>query len=74
MPFLKLAESLADSVGHDSKPYKKQLSELRYSGVKTDRASSLLDVIRYSGVKTDRVSSLLDVIRYSEVKTDRASG
>merc|ERR1719334_2768227 len=37
IPFLKLAVSLAVSLGHDPKPYNKQLSELRYSGVKTDR-------------------------------------
>ena len=36
-----------ESVGHDPRPYKKQLSELRYSGVKTDRVSTLLDVIRF---------------------------
>jgi len=58
VPFLKLAESLAGSVGHDPKPYKKQLSELRYSGVKTDRAPSLLEVIRdkyiHTATKTSR--------------------
>ena len=43
---LKPIYSDLGSVGHDPKPYKKQLSELRYSGVKTDRAPSLLEVIR----------------------------
>jgi len=52
VPFLKLAESLADSVGHDPKPYKKQISELRYSGVKTDRVPTLLEVIRDKYIHT----------------------
>ena len=39
------------SLGHDAKPYNKQLSELRYSGVKTDAAPSLLEVIRWGGYK-----------------------
>ena len=34
------------SLGHDPKPYNKQLSELRYSGIKTEGAASLLEVIR----------------------------
>ena len=37
---------LSVSLGHDPKPYNKQLSELRYSGVKTDAAPSLLEVVR----------------------------
>ena len=37
------------SLGHDPKPYNKQLSELRYSGIKTEGAPSLLEVIRYIG-------------------------
>jgi hypothetical protein len=52
VPFLKLAESLAESVGHDPKPYKKQISELRYSGVKTDRVPTLLEVIRDKYIHT----------------------
>jgi len=52
VPFLKLAESLADSVGHDPKPYKKQISELRYSGVKTDRVPTLLEVVRDKYIHT----------------------
>ena len=46
VPFLKLAVSLAVSLGHDPRPYNKQLSELRYAGVKTDSAASLMDVVR----------------------------
>jgi len=52
VPFLKLASSLAVSLGHDPKPYNKQLSELRYSGVKTDSAPSLLEVIRDKYIHT----------------------
>lgn len=52
IPFLKLAVSLAASLGHDPKPYNKQLSELRYSGVKTDSASSLLEVVRDKYIHT----------------------
>jgi hypothetical protein len=37
---------LVGRVGHDPKPYRKQLSELRYSGIRTDRTPSLLEVIR----------------------------
>ena len=46
VPFLKLAAALATELGHDSKPYNKQLSELRYAGVKTDTAPALIDVVR----------------------------
>jgi len=52
IPFLKLAVSLAVSLGHDPKPYNKQLSELRYSGVKTDTAPSLLEVVRDKYIHT----------------------
>jgi len=52
IPFLKLAVSLAVSLGHDPKPYNKQLSELRYSGVKTDSAPSLLEVVRDKYIHT----------------------
>jgi len=52
IPFLKLAVSLAASLGHDPKPYNKQLSELRYSGVKTDNAPSLLEVVRDKYIHT----------------------
>lgn len=52
IPFLKLAVSLAVSLGHDPKPYNKQLSELRYSGVKTDAAPSLLEVVRDKYIHT----------------------
>ena len=43
---LTLTSLLPVSLGHDPKPYNKQLSELRYSGVRTDSAPSLLEVIR----------------------------
>lgn len=52
IPFLKLACSLAVSLGHDPKPYQKQLSELRYSGIKTDSVPSLLEVIRNKYIHT----------------------
>lgn len=52
IPFLKLAGSLAVSLGHDPKPYNKQLSELRYSGIKTDSGPSLLEVIRDKYIHT----------------------
>ena len=46
VPFLKLAVHLATILGHDPRPYNKQLSELRYSGVKTDHVPTLMDVVR----------------------------
>merc|ERR1712212_682812 len=52
IPFLRLASSLAVSLGHDPKPYNKQLSELRYSGIKTEGAASLLEVIRDKYIHT----------------------
>lgn len=52
IPFLKLAVSLAVSLGHDPKPYNKQLSELRYSGIKTDTAPTLLEVVRDKYIHT----------------------
>jgi len=52
IPFLRLASSLAVSLGHDPKPYNKQLSELRYAGIKTDNAPSLLEVIRDKYIHT----------------------
>jgi len=52
VPFLKLAVSLASSLGHDPRPYNKQLSELRYTGVKTDSAPSLMDVVREKYIHT----------------------
>ena len=50
VPFLKLAVSLATSLGHDPRPYNKQLSELRYTGVKTDSAPPLMDVVRWGNL------------------------
>jgi len=52
IPFLRLASTLAVSLGHDPKPYNKQLSELRYSGIKTEGAPSLLEVIRDKYIHT----------------------
>ena len=46
VPFLKLAADLAAHLGHDIKPYNKQLSELRYSGVKTESSPTLIEVVR----------------------------
>ncbi len=44
--FLKEAASLAEQLGHNSKPFKKQLSELRYKGVRLENAKPLLELIR----------------------------
>merc|ERR1712240_284262 len=52
IPFLRLASTLAVSLGHDPKPYNKQLSELRYPGIKTEGAPSLLEVIRDKYIHT----------------------
>jgi len=52
IPFLKLTVSLAGSLGHDAKPYTKQLSELRYSGVRTENIPSLLEVVRDKYIHT----------------------
>ena len=46
VPFLKLAGALAARLGHDPRQYNKQLSELRYSGVKTETSPTLLEVVR----------------------------
>ena len=47
VPFLKLAVSLASSLGHDPRPYNKQLSELRYTGIKTESVPPLMEVVRW---------------------------
>jgi len=54
IPFLHLASRLAVNLGHDPRPYNKQLSELRYAGVKTDKAQAqtLLEVIREKYIHT----------------------
>ena len=44
--FLKLVAELAGGLGHDRRPYDKQLSELRYHGIKLDNAQPLLEIIR----------------------------
>ena len=46
IPYLKLALELATELGQDKKVYARQLSELRYAGVKLENAPSLLEVIR----------------------------
>jgi len=52
VPFLKLAVSLASSLGHDPRPYNKQLSELRYGGVKTESSNTLMEVVREKYIHT----------------------
>lgn len=52
VPFLKLASELASQLGHDARPYNKQLSELRYSGIKTDSSNTLMDVVREKYIHT----------------------
>jgi len=44
--FLKLASHLAGNLGHDKKPFDRQLSEMRYAGVKIEQSSSMLEIIR----------------------------
>ena len=46
VPFLRLSSKLASSLGHDPRPFDKQLSELRYKGVKVENAQPLLELIR----------------------------
>ena len=46
IPFLKLALELAIELGQDKKPYERQLSELRYAGVRLENSQPLLEVIR----------------------------
>jgi len=52
VPFLRLASQLATSLGHSPKPYTKQLSELRYQGMRTDSSSTLLDIVRDKYIHT----------------------
>jgi len=44
--FLKLSSHLAGSLGYDKKPYDRQLSEMRYAGIRIDTAPPLLEIIR----------------------------
>lgn len=44
--FLKLASQLAGNLGHDRKPFDRQLSEMRYAGVKIETSPPLLEIIR----------------------------
>lgn len=46
IPYLKLALELASELGQDKKAYARQLSELRYAGVKLENSPTLLEVIR----------------------------
>ena len=47
VPFLQLASRLSAALGHDKRPYERQLAELRYSkGAKLENAQPLLEVIR----------------------------
>ena len=46
IPYLKLTLELATELGQDKKAYARQLSELRYAGVKIENSPSLLEVIR----------------------------
>ena len=52
VPFLKLSSQLAEMLGHDKRPFDKQLSELRYQGVKLENAKPLLEVIRERYIHT----------------------
>jgi hypothetical protein len=52
IPFLQLSSRLASTLGHDPRPYNKQLSELRYAGVKTSQSTPLLEVIREKYIHT----------------------
>lgn len=52
VPFLKLASALASNLGHDPRPYNKQLSELRYAGIKTETSPSLMEVVREKYIHT----------------------
>lgn len=46
IPYLKLTLELATELGQDKKAYSRQLSELRYAGVRLENTPSLLEVIR----------------------------
>ena len=44
--FLKLASQIAGALGQDKKDFDRQLSEMRYQGVRLDSAKPLLEMIR----------------------------
>ncbi len=44
--FLKMSAELAGRLGHDRKPFDKQLSELRYKGVRVETAKGMMELIR----------------------------
>jgi len=46
IPYLKLTLELATELGQDKKAYARQLSELRYAGVRIENSPTLLEVIR----------------------------
>ena len=46
IPYLKVALELATELGQDKKAYSRQLSELRYQGVRLESSPTLLEVIR----------------------------
>ena len=46
IPFLKLALELATELGQDKRLFERQLSELRYAGVRLETSPPLLEVIR----------------------------
>ena len=44
--FLRLASELASSLNHDPRQFDKQLSELRYQGIRVETAKPMLELIR----------------------------
>jgi len=44
--YLKMASQLAGSLGHDKKPFDRQLSEMRYAGLRIDTTPTMLEIIR----------------------------
>lgn len=44
--FLKMSSYLAGALGHNKKPFDRQLSEMRYAGVRIDTTPQLLEIIR----------------------------
>ena len=44
--FLKLTAELSGRLNHDKRPYEKQLSELRYQGVRVETAKPMMELIR----------------------------
>ena len=44
--FLKMSSELAGRLNHDKRPFDKQLSELRYQGVRVETAKPMMELIR----------------------------